>query len=124
MTSLGQDVDGSPEQPMRRYERWALVVAFVAVLSQLLQLAMSIASASDAWRHSWWWIMLATTTAGLLTRLAVGLWLYYTAQRDGHSPMVWAAFGVVFSLLAAILYFLLRVLASDPRSAPAREASG
>jgi hypothetical protein len=45
----------------------------------------------------------------------VGAWLSVTARRDGYSPIAWFTLGVVFSVLAAILYFLLRVLDRDPR---------
>lgn len=101
---------------MRTHEQWAVVAAMAAVLSPLLTVSLASTSAAQPWTHSWWWGMVAVTLGGLLTRVAVGFWLYFTARRDGHSPIVWFALGAVFSILAAILYFLLRVLYRDPQS--------
>ncbi len=92
---------------MRMHEQWAIAVATVAIVSPLLQLAPRLGS--QPWANFWVWAMLGH----LLGRVAVGVWLYYTARRDGHSPIVWFALGAVFSILAAILYFLLRVLDRD-----------
>jgi H+/Cl- antiporter ClcA len=124
MTGLDKHPDGPDDRPMKRHEQWAVVVASVAVLLPLLQLSLSTASTSQPWNRSWWWMMAATSFGGLLARVAVGLWLYFTAQRDGHSPIVWFAMGVVFSILAAILYFLLRVLYRDLESARRGEGLG
>ncbi|MHC4173602.1 MAG: hypothetical protein ACYTBX_18130 [Planctomycetota bacterium] len=44
----------------------------------------------------------------VLGSIAVAVWLAREAKRDGFSVPVWALFGLFFSILGAILYFVLR----------------
>jgi hypothetical protein len=44
----------------------------------------------------------------LLVSIAIAVWLGYQAKKDGDSPPIWALFGLFFSILGAILYFVLR----------------
>jgi hypothetical protein len=99
---------------MKTHEKWALAVASVAVLSPFLDMALASSLGSQPWANSWWWGMLGNSLTRFLTHVAVALWLCFTALRDGRSPFVWLALGAVFSLLAAILYFLLRALERAP----------
>lgn len=113
---------------MRTHEKWAVAVAAAALVSPFLSIALSGSLDSQPWANSWWWGMLGGLLGGLAIRVVVGLWLYYTARRDGHSPIVWFALGAVFSILAAILYFLLRALdrealTSRPRGSAAQHSN-
>ncbi len=38
--------------------------------------------------------------------IAVAMWLFKQAKRDGHSPWIWTLFGLVFSIIAVIIYLL------------------
>jgi len=44
----------------------------------------------------------------ILVGIAIAVWLGCQAKKDGSSPIIWALFGLVFSVLGAILYFVLR----------------
>lgn len=44
----------------------------------------------------------------LLVGIAIAVWLGYQAKKDDASPAIWALFGLLFSVLGAILYFVLR----------------
>ncbi len=44
----------------------------------------------------------------LLIAIAIAVWLGYQAKKDGASPAIWALFGLFFSVLGAILYFVVR----------------
>jgi len=44
----------------------------------------------------------------LLVSIAVAVWLAREAKRDGFSVPVWALFGLLFSILGAVFYFVLR----------------
>ena len=42
-------------------------------------------------------------------QIGVAVWLFTLARRHGNSHWVWGVFGLVFSVSAAILYFLMRI---------------
>jgi len=44
----------------------------------------------------------------LLVNFAIAEWLARQARKDGLSPSIWALFGLLFSVLGAILYFMFR----------------
>ena len=44
----------------------------------------------------------------LLVHIAIAVWLGRQAAKDGASVSIWVLFGLFFSLLGAILYFVLR----------------
>ena len=44
----------------------------------------------------------------LLIAIAIAVWLAYRAKKDGASPAIWALLGLFFSVLGAILYFVVR----------------
>jgi ABC-type transport system involved in multi-copper enzyme maturation permease subunit len=44
----------------------------------------------------------------LLVQIAIAVWLARQAKKDGASPTIWALFGLLFSVLGTILYFVLR----------------
>jgi hypothetical protein len=41
--------------------------------------------------------------------LAVGIWLFVQARKSEDTPWIWLLFGLVYGLIAAVLFFLLRV---------------
>lgn len=43
-----------------------------------------------------------------LVSIAIAVWLGLEAKKDGFSVPVWILFGLFFSVLGAILYFVLR----------------
>jgi len=45
----------------------------------------------------------------LLVRIAVGIWLFIQAKRDDAAPWVWFLFGLVAGLLAAALFYIIKV---------------
>jgi uncharacterized membrane protein len=42
--------------------------------------------------------------------IAVAVWLFKQAKRDGNSPWIWTLFGLVFSIVAVIVYLLSELL--------------
>ncbi len=53
-------------------------------------------------------IVWVRTFLKLLVNIAIAEWLARQARRDGLSPSIWALFGLLFSVLGAILYFMFR----------------
>jgi uncharacterized membrane protein len=42
----------------------------------------------------------------ILIHIGVAAWLFKQAKRDGNSPWIWTLFGLVFSIIAVIMYLL------------------
>jgi len=42
--------------------------------------------------------------------IAVSIWLFRQAKRDGNRPWIWALFGLVFSVTAVVLYLLSEII--------------
>ena len=109
-------MSSNSKKTLRAHEQWAVAVAAAAIVSPLVSLGFTTSALDSSIAHAWWWQLIGTMGASLVLRVAVGVWLYSTARRDGNSPIVWFAMGTVFSLLAAILYFVLRILDRDAAS--------
>ncbi|MDD5707082.1 MAG: hypothetical protein PHR35_14255 [Kiritimatiellae bacterium] len=48
-------------------------------------------------------------TTGAVT-IAVAIWMFLQARRDGAARWVWMLFGLAFGLMAPVLYFLLQLI--------------
>ena len=46
----------------------------------------------------------------VLVRFGVGIWLFIQAKRDRAASWVWGLFGLIFSISAAILYFVMQLV--------------
>lgn len=55
------------------------------------------------------WAMVLTGLLRAIVAVAIAVWLYRTARRDGASPWLWAVMGLFFSVVGALLYFVLRL---------------
>ena len=53
---------------------------------------------------------------GMLVRIGVAIWLFSLAKRHQAQPWIWCLFGLVFGLIAAILFYLIRIYeGSNPK---------
>ena len=48
-----------------------------------------------------------------LVSIGVGIWLFILARRENRTPWVWLLFGMVYGLLAAVLFFVLKLCESE-----------
>lgn len=55
---------------------------------------------------------------------AVSVWVYYDAERRGHSGLLWGLFVFIGNIIGLIIYLILRVSSPDPAAAPAPAESG
>ena len=46
---------------------------------------------------------------GLMTKIAIAIWLFFVARTAGASRWLWALFGVTFGLWAIGLFYLVRL---------------
>ena len=53
---------------------------------------------------------------GMLVRIGVAIWLFFLARRHQAQPWIWCLFGLVFGLIAAVLFYLIRIYeGSNPK---------
>ena len=45
----------------------------------------------------------------LSVHIAIAIWLYRVAKREGDAPWVWALFGLIFSVSGAVLFYAVRI---------------
>lgn len=45
----------------------------------------------------------------LFIQIGVAIWLFRAARRSAHIPWVWALFGLSYGLVAAILFYVMRL---------------
>ena len=62
-------------------------------------------------------LILSLTTSirsllSIIVNLAVGIWLFIQAKHLQSTPWIWLLFGIVFGLIAAVLFFVIKLLES------------
>ena len=45
----------------------------------------------------------------LLVQIGIAVWMYLVSRRANNTPLVWALFGLVYGLLAPILFYAVRI---------------
>ena len=46
---------------------------------------------------------------GLAVQIGVGVWLFTEAKKENDTAWLWLVLGLVFGLIAAVLYFLMKI---------------
>ena len=100
---------------MKKLERLALLLITLLILTNFLSLFGSaliarlygpaFVNTSNAY------LKLTVSVRSLLSiivNLAVGIWLFIQARQSKSTPWIWLLFGMVYGLIAAVLFFLLR----------------
>ncbi len=101
---------------MKKLEHLALLLVILLMLTHFLSLfgtalivrvyGREFMSASNAE------LKLITTARSLLSiivNVIVGIWLFIQARQSGGTAWIWLLFGMVYGLVAVVLFFLLRV---------------
>jgi len=100
---------------MRQIEKVAAVLVVLMILSLLpihvlLFIMRNIDSASlKDYPYLFMFVQYAPRILRLIISLGVGIWLFILARREKAVPWIWLLFGLTFGLIAAVLYFILRV---------------
>jgi hypothetical protein len=76
---------------------YTVVISRVYGTKQVGQLSMHQHAMLTVWR-----------LLGALVNIAVAVWLGLQAKRDGLPWAIWGLFGLFFSVLGAVLYFVIR----------------
>jgi hypothetical protein len=92
---------------MEKHEVWAVWIAGGFLIAPFLSLGLTM-SLSEILRERYLWSHVLDIAVSQSARLLVAAWLFVTARRNGNSPWVWSATGLAFSLLGAVLYFVMR----------------
>ena len=54
----------------------------------------------------------------IMVNLAIGIWLFIQARQSNNVPWIWLLFGLIYGLIAAVLFYILRIYESQrPESA-------
>ncbi|MCY2926380.1 MAG: hypothetical protein NT031_13260 [Planctomycetota bacterium] len=100
---------------IKRVETLAIFFIILALLTRISPLVIEqwAASILGAGRHmdaatglvrviaTLWGLVLIMVNSG------IGVWLFISAAKDGRARWIWALFGLVGGLTAAVLYFLV-----------------
>ena len=100
---------------MKKYEVVAIVLSILVIISTistpLYTVVLSrlygttMVSSLSIHQHG---IVTLQRLVRLLVNIAVAVWLAVQAKRDRCSAPIWCLFGLLFSVVGAILYFVLR----------------
>lgn len=101
---------------MKKLEWLALLVIILFLLTHFLSLFGSalierVYSREYVGTH-YAHLSLITFARSLLSRivnLAIGIWLFVQARQSNSTPWIWLLFGMVYGLIAAALFYLLRI---------------
>ncbi|MFO8012860.1 MAG: hypothetical protein R6X20_06085 [Phycisphaerae bacterium] len=101
---------------MKPLEKMAVVwVALYALMLALAPLAGYVLPEWLGLEYSLEWNATPAfaNTARLLlmapVQIAVGVWLFAAARKAGASPWVWLVFGLLFGVVAAVLFYVWRL---------------
>ena len=100
---------------MKKYDQLALWAITLIVVARIISVMTDVISthvfpslATDIfYLHRI--AALSTMPFLLLLNIAIGIWLYREATKDGLSPWVWFLFGLIFQLMAVAVFYLLRI---------------
>jgi hypothetical protein len=121
MGFVGQMSAPSSRVAMKKYDKWLILLIVVWLVCQTPVGLLLVDSLYDTrysmGRHLDEVSILAALRL-LRTAVAIGVavWLARTARRDNLSPWLWATLGLLFSVVAAVLYFVLRIHDDQPRA--------
>ncbi len=82
---------------------WVISVGGVIFLPYLLEHVSCVDSYALLMRF------VLGTAAFVSLRVAVTWWLFTTARRDKASPWVWSLLGLVFGLIAVVLFYCVKI---------------
>jgi len=98
---------------MKTVDKGALVLIVLAVISGISRPLVQRLSrmAPDLWPLPEYQIAMGVVTAivSMSLGIGIGIWLVQQARRDGRSVWVWFLFGLVFNLIAVLVYLLLPI---------------
>ena len=49
----------------------------------------------------------------IMVNLAIGIWLFIQARQSNNVPWIWLLFGLIYGLIAAVLFYILRIYESQ-----------
>jgi hypothetical protein len=53
-----------------------------------------------------------------MVNLAIGIWLFIQARQSKNVPWIWLLFGLFYGLIAAVLFYIMRIYESkNPQNA-------
>lgn len=56
----------------------------------------------------------------LITQFVVGVWLFFSARKNGAKPVLWGLFGCMTGVLAIAIYYLALITESQRNGSPSK----
>jgi uncharacterized membrane protein len=105
---------------IKKIEKFAIILIILWVLqkpiSYLISMVYFNVSFLEEVKHMWAWNILSSYAGMLITELLnifIGIWLYCIAKKENQGiPWFWLMLGIFTGVLAALLYFVLRIYQS------------
>ena len=94
---------------MSRYEKIALLLVVLALISLAGNVAVQVYGAEAASSADKVWLVQLATLLGSLVHVGAAVWLGVEASAAGMRSWVWALFGLVFGLMAVALFYLIQL---------------
>ena len=104
---------------MKKLEWLALLVIILSILTHFLNL---FGAALIARLYSPEYVGISNIHFNLMTsarslllvivNVVIGIWLFIQASRSKSTPWIWLLFGIFYGLIAAVLFYLLRIYES------------
>ena len=98
---------------MKTIDKAALTLIILSVISEFARpIVPRLAYMHPEWRalpHFQLGLGIITGILSLALGIGIGVWLIREARQDSRSPWIWFLFGLVFNLLAVIVYLLLPI---------------
>ena len=115
---------------MKKIEILAILALVLTFASLLVKYALGPITgeliANTKWTHS----QIATATIlfrslpYLFIQIGVAIWLFRSARRSAQTPWVWALFGLSYGLVAAILFYVMRLLEFSEKQQECEQPDG
>ena len=101
---------------MKKIERLAIVVIILMVVSVFASFFadvktiqwLGVKSAEQIQLRAKIWASLRVLVLGLV-HAGVGVWLFFLAKKSNAAKWIWGLFGLVFDLIAVVLYYLIEI---------------
>jgi uncharacterized BrkB/YihY/UPF0761 family membrane protein len=113
------------ERNMKNIEKLALLIIVLWVislpLSSYVGLYLIPEHVSQAelphLKHLTYIFSWVSIVIGKMVDIGIAIWLFSTARKDNASAWLWALLGLTSGVLAAVLYYLVRILRAIPGEA-------
>jgi len=98
---------------MKSIEKLAIILIILWILSSVLTLIMPfIREIIRQYPYTMFMSYTVSSILRLIVNIGIGIWLFILARREKSTPWIWLFFGLFAGLVAAVLFFVMKVYQS------------